>query len=141
MMIKHYGKIAVAIDFSKGSMKAFERALLVAKDNDASLQLVNVIDTKSFGSIAAYDLKYAEQLKQESLTKMEGLKNEAIASGIPIVEVMVQEGSPKEVLTELPGVELLICGATGVSNLEKIVIGSVAERIVRGATCDVQLVR
>lgn len=140
-MIKHYRKIAVAIDYSKQSMKAFDRAILVAKDNDASLVLVNVVDTKSFGSIAAYDLKYAEKLKEESMIKLDGLKMQAVASGIPVVETLVQEGAPKEILTELSGVELLICGATGVSNLEKMVIGSVAERIVRLATCDVQLVR
>lgn len=140
-MIKHYRKIAAAIDFSKQSMKALDRAVLVAKDNNADLVLVNVVDTKSFGSVAAYDLKYADKLKEESLTKMDGLKNQVVAAGVPVVEVVVQEGSPKEILTELPGVELLICGATGVTNLEKIVIGSVAERIVRMATCDVQLVR
>jgi len=140
-MIKHYRKIAAAIGFSKQSMKALDRAVLVAKDNNADLVLVNVVDTKSFGSVAAYDLKYADKLKEESLTKMDGLKNQVVAAGVPVVEVVVQEGAPKEILTELPGVELLICGATGVSNLEKIVIGSVAERIVRMATCDVQLVR
>ncbi|MFC7684504.1 universal stress protein [Ureibacillus sp. GCM10028918] len=140
-MIKHYQKIAVAIDFSKQSMKAFNRAILVAKDNGASIQLVNVIDTKSFGSVAAYDLEYAEQLKEESLKKMDGLKNEVVAAGVPIVEVVVKEGTAQEILTELPGVELIICGATGVTNIEKMVIGSVAEQIVRLATCDVQLVR
>lgn len=140
-MIKHYRKIAVAIDFSKQSLKALDRAILVAKDNDASILMVNVVDTKSFGSISAYDLKYAEQLKQESLTKMDQLKNQVAAAGIPVVEVLIKEGSPEEILTDLPGVELIICGATGVSNLEKMVLGSVAERIVRSTTCDVQLVR
>ncbi|KGR74405.1 universal stress protein [Ureibacillus sinduriensis] len=140
-MIKHYEKIAVAIDFSKLSMKAFQRAILVAKDNNASMQLVNVIDTKSFGSVAAYDLEYAERLKEERITKMDELKNEVIAAGVPIVEVTIKEGAPEEILTQLPGVELLICGATGVSNIEKMVIGSVAERIVSLANCDVQLVR
>lgn len=140
-MIKHYQKIAVAIDFSKQSMKALERAILVAKDNGASLQLVNVIDNKSFGSVAAYDPNYAEQLKNEHATKLDGLKNEVVAAGVPIVEVVIKEGSAKEVLTGLSGIELLICGATGVSNIEKMLIGSVAEQIVRLATCDVQLVR
>ena len=140
-MIKHYQKIAVAIDFSKQSMKALDRAILVAKDNDATIQLVNVVDTKSFGSISAYDLNYAEQLKQESLTKMDQLKNQVVAAGVPVVDVVVKEGSPKEILTDISGVELLICGATGANNLEKMVIGSVAESIVRLASCDVQLVR
>lgn len=140
-MATNYKKIAVAIDFSNQSLKAFERAVSVAKENGATLLLVNVVDTKSFGSIAAYDLKYADQLKKESEVKMEEIKKQAIASGVTNVETMVEAGSPKVILTQLPNVNLIICGATGVNQMEKMVIGSVAERIVRNATCDVLIVR
>lgn len=140
-MINSYKKIAVAVDFSNQSMKAFNRAVAIAKDNGATLQLVNVVDTKTFGSVAAYDLKYADQLKEKSKVKMEELKNQAITSGITNVETLVEAGSPKVILTQLPEVNLIVCGATGVNQIEKIVIGSVADRIVRNAQCDVLIVR
>ncbi len=140
-MITNYKKIAVAIDFSEQSQKAFKRAIEVAKNNKANLNLVNVVDTKSFGAIAAYDLKYANQLKEENLQKINQLKNEALEAGVENVEVTVEAGAPKEILTKLPEVNLLICGATGVSQLEKIVLGSVAEGIVRYAKYDVLIVR
>ena len=44
----NYLKIAVAIDFSEQSLKALDRASQLAKEHNAILQLVNVIDTKSF---------------------------------------------------------------------------------------------
>lgn len=140
-MVNTYKNIAVAIDFSAQSLKALDRAISIAKENEATLQLVNVIDTKSFGSIAAYDLKYAVELKEESLAKVEELKNKAVTDGVLTVEVVVEEGSPKKILTELPGVDLIVCGATGVNKIEKMVIGSVAERIVRLSKCDVLIVR
>lgn len=137
----NYQNIAVAIDFSKQSLKAFDRAVTVAKNNGAKLLLVNVVDTKTFGSIAAYDLKYATQLKEEHTVDMEKLKASALEQGVTEVEVLVEEGSPKQILTNLPNIELIICGETGFNQMEKLMLGSVAERIVRYAKYDVLIVR
>lgn len=136
-----YKKIAVAIDFSEQSLKALERGIEMAKEYGAILQLVHVVDTKSFGSITAYDLKYAEKIKEDSRNQIEKLKSQVLEAGVTNVEAIVEEGSPKAILTKLPEVNLIISGATGVSKIEKIVIGSVAERIVRYAKCDVLIVR
>ena len=140
-MLTTFKKIAVAIDFSEQSLKAFQRAVSEAKECKTTLVLVNVVDTMSFGSVTAYDLKYADQLKKENLEKINKLKKQAEEAGVQDVEVVVETGSPKVVLTQLPDVGLIICGATGLNKVEKMVIGSVAERIVRSAKCDVFIVR
>ena len=137
----NYKKIAVAIDFSKQSLKALNRAITIAKNNSATLLLVNVVDTKTFGSIAAYDLKYAAQLKIESETELDQLKKQALEQGVPSVETLVAEGSPKEILTKLPEIDLIICGETGYNQVERLMLGSVAERVVRYAKYDVLIVR
>lgn len=137
----NYKNIVVAIDFSKQSLKALHRAINIAKNNNALLKLVNVVDTKTFGSIAAYDLDYASQLKKEHQDELEKLKNEVITAGVEKVEAIVKEGSPKVVLTSLENVDLIICGETGYNQMEKLMLGSVAERVVRSATCDVLIVR
>ncbi|MGE7952018.1 universal stress protein [Lysinibacillus xylanilyticus] len=140
-MTTNYKKIAVAIDFSEQSLKALEQAIELTLQYDAALELVNVIDTKSFGAISAYDLNYAEELKNDNSNKMEELKKKVLAAGVKEVGAVVVTGSPKGILTELPGVSLIICGATGLNRMEKMVLGSVAERIVRHAKCDVLIVR
>ncbi|MBX8944385.1 MULTISPECIES: universal stress protein [Lysinibacillus] len=137
----NYLKIAVAIDFSEQSLKALDRASQLAKEHNAILQLVNVIDTKSFGAVSAYDLKYAEQLKKENILKMEKLEKEALQTGVKEVESIVETGSPKGILTQLPQVDLIVCGATGLNRMEKMMLGSVAEKVVRHALCDVLIVR
>ncbi|MFY3792386.1 universal stress protein [Ureibacillus sp. MALMAid1270] len=135
-----YNKIVVAIDFSEQSIKAFHRAINIAVENNATLQLVHVIDTKSFG-IGAYNIKYADQVKAKSLSEIEKFKSEAKAAGLENVEILVEEGSPIKVLTQLPEADLIVCGATGYNSIENIVIGSVAERIVRFSKNDVLIVR
>lgn len=137
----NYLKIAVAIDFSEQSLKALDRANELAKEHNAILQLVNVIDTKSFGAVSAYDLKYAEDLKKENILKMEKLEKEALQTGVKEVESIVETGSPKGILTQLPQVDLIVCGATGLNRMEKMMLGSVAEKVVRHALCDVLIVR
>ncbi len=137
----NYLKIAVAIDFSEQSLKALERASQLAKEHNAILQLVNVIDTKSFGAVSAYDLKYAEELKKENILKMEKLEKEVLQTGVKEVESIVETGSPKGILTQLPQVDLIVCGATGLNRMEKMMLGSVAEKVVRHALCDVLIVR
>ncbi|KGR88776.1 MULTISPECIES: universal stress protein [Lysinibacillus] len=137
----NYLKIAVAIDFSEQSLKALDRANQLAKEHNAILQLVNVIDTKSFGAVSAYDLKYAEELKKENILKMEKLEKEALQTGVKAVESIVETGSPKGILTQLPQVDLIVCGATGLNRMEKMMLGSVAEKVVRHAHCDVLIVR
>lgn len=137
----NYLKIAVAIDFSEQSLKALDRANQLAKEHNAILQLVNVIDTKSFGAVSAYDLKYAEELKKENILKMEKLEKEALQTGVKEVESIVETGSPKGILTQLPQVDLIVCGATGLNRMEKMMLGSVAEKVVRHALCDVMIVR
>ena len=137
----NYLKIAVAIDFSEQSLKALDRASQLAREYNAILQLVNVIDTKSFGAVSAYDLKYAEELKKENILKMEKLEKEALQTGVKEVESIVETGSPKGILTQLPQVDLIVCGATGLNRMEKMMLGSVAEKVVRHALCDVLIVR
>lgn len=140
-MTAKYNRIAVAIDFSEQSLQACERAITLAIEYGATLQLVNVVDTKSFGAVTAYDLKYAEKLKEENSLKIEQLRQEAQTAGVSEVLTVVEMGSPKSILTKLPAVDLIVCGATGLNQLEKMVLGSVAERIVRIASCDVLIVR
>ncbi|NLY78519.1 MAG: universal stress protein [Lysinibacillus sp.] len=136
-----YNKIAVAIDFSEAANKAFKKAINTAKEFDATLLIVHVVDTKSFGSIAAYDLKYAEELKVKAKEELERLKKVALEEGVAQVETLVEEGAAKTILTSLPEVDLIICGATGYSKIEKLMLGSVAERIVRHSPYDVLVVR
>ncbi|MFL0504858.1 universal stress protein [Ureibacillus sp. 179-F W5.1 NHS] len=140
-MSGQYQKIAVAIDFSELSLKAFERAINVANHYGATLLLVHVVDTKSFGSITAYDLDFAGKLVKESNMKLEELKSKAEQAGVSKIDVVVKEGSSKEVLIELPDVDLIVCGAMGTNQIEKMLIGSVAERIARFAPCEVLIVR
>ncbi|HWL25330.1 MAG TPA: universal stress protein [Ureibacillus sp.] len=141
-----YKSIVVAVDGSKEAEYAFKKAVDVAKRNgDAKLNLVNVIDTRSFAAIEAYDRTITERAQSFSDELLNGYKKQAEEAGVKNVNVVIEYGSPKAIITkELSKVveaDLIVCGATGLNAVERFLIGSVSEAIVRSAKCDVLVVR
>ncbi len=149
-----YKNILVAVDGSKESERAFQKAVQIAKRNDAKLLLVHIIDTRAFAAVDAYAYdtavdaydptnvveydKYARDLVEE-------YRKEAVKAGLKDVNDVIDYGSPKELIPKEIAinnkVDLIICGASGLNAVERFLIGSVAENIVRHAKCDVLVVR
>ena len=74
-----------------------------------------------------------------------GYKARAEEAGIANVQVDISIGDPRDMLIGLVPKEvkpdLMICGATGQSKLSRIVVGSVADAMLRHAKCDVLAVK
>lgn len=145
-MANHYQNIVVAVDGSKEAEYAFRKSLDVAKRNVGStLHLVNIIDTRSFAAVEAYDRSIAERAQKFSEELLTDYKQQAIAEGVADVKVIIEYGSPKTIITKelskLVTADLIICGATGLNAVERFLIGSVSEAIVRSANCDVLVIR
>ncbi len=144
-METHYKKIVVAVDGSEDSDKAFKKAVAIANRNDATLILTHVVDTRTYATIAEYDkviVNRAKEFAQELLDKYEKIAKEA---NVVNLKVLMKEGRPKAVITKEVAPEeeadLIIVGATGVNAVERFLIGSVSENIIRHAECDVLIVR
>lgn len=59
MMIS-YKNILIAVDGSHEAEWAFNKAVGVAKRNDAQLTIVNVIDSRTYSSYEVYDAQFTE---------------------------------------------------------------------------------
>lgn len=140
-----YMNILVAVDGSEEAELAFKKSIGIAARNKAALYLVNIIDNKSFGSVEAYSQEIAKEALASSEKLMEGYKETAVSAGAENVNVIIEYGSPKTMipidLVEKHNIDLIICGATGLNAAERIFLGSVSERIIRSARCDVLIVR
>jgi len=140
-----YKQILVAVDGSAESKWAFKKSIGIAERNNATLNLVNIIDTRSYAAVEAYDRSIAERAQTFAVEMLEEYKLEANAAGVESVNVIVDYGSPKTMisreLSKKVEADLIICGATGLNTVERFLIGSVSENIVRSAKCDVLVVR
>ena len=144
-MTLSYKHILVAVDGSKEAAWAFKKSVGIAKRNNATLNLANIIDTRSFAAIEAYDRTIADRAHSFASDLLSKYKKEAEAAGVANVNVFVEYGSPKIMipkdLASKVEADLIICGATGLSTVERFLIGSVSGHIVRSANCDVLVVR
>lgn len=143
--MSNYKKIIVAIDGSKEAEYAFKEAIKIAKKNDSTLLLVHVIDLRTFATINAYDQSIVERADSYAQELLETYKEEAINAGIENVSIIIEYGSPKvkisKDIAQKYEADLILCGATGLNAVERFLIGSVSEYIVRHAKCDVLVVR
>lgn len=144
-MIQQYKHILVAVDGSDESELAFEKAVNVAKRNQSTLFLAHIIDTRAFQSISSFDDELAEQATELAKQTLAELAAKAQRNGVANVEQIVEYGAPKGILArQLPDefdIDLIMVGATGLNAVERLLIGSVSEYIIRHAHCDVLVVR
>ena len=91
------------------------------------------------------NVQFADNAKKQSKELLNGYKAQAEAEGVENVNVVIEYGSPKTIITKelskLVEADLIICGATGLNAVERFLIGSVSEAIVRSAKCDVLVIR
>ncbi|GAA3011096.1 universal stress protein [Tetragenococcus solitarius] len=145
MMLQQYQQILVAVDGSSEAELAFQKAVSIAKRNDANLLLVHVIDTRAFQDVNSFDSMLAEQATDLAKQSLADYKKEAESNGVEKVETTIEYGSPKLIIAkQIPQdkkVDLVVLGATGLNAVERLFIGSVSEYVTRNASCDVLIVR
>ncbi|MGJ5711712.1 universal stress protein [Staphylococcus auricularis] len=140
-----YKNILIAIDGSNEAEWAFFKAVEVAKRNEAKLTIVNVIDTRTYASYEVYDAQFTERSKDFSENLLQGYKETAIEAGVKDVSTLLEFGSPKAIIPKKiavdVGADLIMCGTSGLNAVERFIVGSVSEAIVRHSACDVLVVR
>ena len=77
--------------------------------------------------------------------RMEDLKQKSIDAGVTDVSIHIRFGNPKRVIArEFPKDhhnDLIVIGATGISGMERFMVGSVTSYVNRNALSDVMVVR
>lgn len=144
-MTLKYSHILVAVDGSKQADLAYRKSVSIALRNQAVLNLVNIVDNRSFGMVEAYDRQSAKRAHVAARELLDKYKKEAEGAGVETVNAIVEYGVAKQMIprdiAEQTNADLIICGATGMTGAERIIMGSISQSIVRFATCDVLVVR
>lgn len=144
-MSKRYQKIMVAVDGSKQSEQAFLEALDLAKDNEAELFIVSIINKVELTHSAyAFSKIYAEE-KQKIEVEMLKKIHDAKEYGINDIHAIVETGDPRNLIgTVFPqqeAIDLIIMGATGKGAIQQALVGSTASYVVTHAPCSVLVVK
>ncbi|TJY25390.1 universal stress protein [Latilactobacillus curvatus] len=147
-MVQEYKRILVPVDGSEEAELALNKAVWVAKMNQARLDILNVLDTKqfagSYSGMLSGDAIF--QISEDAQNYLNSLKYDIQTNdGLKDVEIHVRFGNPKNVIArDFPTeyqTDLIMMGSTGLNAIERMLMGSVTEYVNRTAICDVLIVK
>ncbi|MBD9531387.1 universal stress protein [Comamonas sp. CMM01] len=144
-MFKH---ILVPVDGSETSLHAVAKAAGLAKAFGSEVTAVYVLDPYPFtgvGADFAYgQAQYLSAATAEANTALEAVKKQMDEAGVA-VKTMVGEGHAVHEgivrVADSVGADLIVMGSHGRRGLEKLVLGSVAQRVLSAARIPVLVVR
>lgn len=137
------GRIISPVDFSENSERAFDHAVALARWFDATITVLHVpalpVPAIAPGGELPYPLELSADLRDELLKRLDEFVAPARGSGVTI-DVALHEGTPAaEVLhqAEERAADLIVMGTHGRGGFERLMLGSVTEKVVRKASCPV----
>lgn len=141
--MSQYKKLVVAIDLSDDSTLVAQRAQAIAANNGSELHLIHVIEPLSFayGVDIPMDFSGLQDEIQEQATKQ--LERFAQDNNIDHDHQHIVLGRPEveiHAMAEEVGADLIVVGSHGRYGLA-LLMGSTANGVLHGATCDVLAVR
>ena len=145
-MFKH---ILVPVDGSETSMKAVAKASGLAKAFGSAVTALYVIDPYPFtgvGADFAYgQAQYLSAATAEANAALDAAKSAVTQAGVTAVNTMVGEGHAVhdgiQRAVESTGADLIVIGSHGRRGLEKLVLGSVTQKVLSVARVPVLVVR
>lgn len=140
-----YRHLLVAIDGSDEAGLAFKKSIGIAKRNNAVLNLLYVVDPRTYTAIKVHGSEIEQDAFKFGKELLDKYKKDALAAGVENVNAIVTPGSPKKVIARdfanQVEADLIVCGASGINAMERFMLGSVSQHIVRRSPCDVLVVR
>ena len=143
-----FKKIMVATDGSQTSIRTAELAVGLARLSRGSIIAIYVVDVYRLAHLPGYaafpslSSRLMELMLKEGELAISEVENMACDAGVPFSSI-IAEGDPSQEIVKRShksGADLLVLGRIGRSDLEKILLGCVAEKVVRHSKIPVLIV-
>jgi nucleotide-binding universal stress UspA family protein len=145
-----YPRILHPADFSETSDAAFAFAVDLARRHGSELHLLHV--APNFGGDPMHTAyaetldkkRFYQRMQEEAEARMKAMIAANDAESVRIKRVHTHGHSPAPSILAYAGdqrIDLIVIGTHGRRGLRRFVLGSVAEEVIRGATCDVLAVQ
>ncbi len=138
-----YSQILVPTDGSPASDAAIEHAIDLAQQYDARLHALYVVDGAAYSTLEAGAEIVIEALESEGDAATTRVAETAEAAGVECVST-VTTGTAYRSITDYVGengIDIIVMGTHGRKGLDRYLLGSVTERVVRTSDVPVLTVR
>lgn len=145
-MLEHASTIVVPVDFSAASVPLLRTAANLARIYGAKIHILHVYqDVFSVLSMRTFDLSedvVEKVMLREIEQKCDALLEEASVD-VPLVRILRKGETADEILSYVQeiGADMIVIATNARSGLEHFFIGSIAQRVVRYASCPVVTMR
>ena len=146
--MSQFRRILYASDFSAASRPAFRLALELARANRATLTVAHVYSAivpvmgEGVAIAQVYD-RWVAEVRRDAERRLQGLVAKARKSGVRVKGLLL-EGAPHDRILRAARstrADLIVLGTHGRTGLGRVILGSVAARVVALARCPVLTVR
>ena len=140
-------RILCPIDFSDYSRATLRAAVELAAPSSAEITLIHVFPSPKVGADAMAEIVTEEALAsfiRDTKEKLAKMQQEAIGLGAKRVEILAVPGIPWDQIVKAAQerkIDAIVMGTHGRTGLQRALVGSVAEKVVRHAPCSVFVTR
>lgn len=138
-----YDEILVPTDGGPTSQAAIGHAVSLARQYDARLHALYVVDSTAYATLEAGAEAVLRALQQEGEAATEEVTRAAQDAGVS-ARTEILTGSPPRMITDYAtdhDIDLIVMATHGRTGLDRYLLGSVTERVVRTAEVPVLTVR
>ena len=142
-------KIMIATDGSDASKEAAAVGIDIAHRSNGSVTAIYVMDIFRLAHLPGYATlpglkeKILDLMREEGKSALEYIESKAQDAHVPCHKILAQ-GNPSDEILKVSGqlhIDLLVMGRLGRSDLEKFLLGNVAERVVLQSAIPVLLIK
>lgn len=142
-----FKKILVPVDGSRYSLDAVCLASKMARFHGSELMILHVVDESLLDHLARFTEKSREAIRNELRKSAHGflddMQRQASLESVSS-EILIEEGVPHEIIlreSNAWGADLIVMGKLGRRGVSKILLGSVAERVIEFSDIPVLVVK
>ena len=139
-----FNRIILAVDGSSYATKAVKKAISLAKLNGVEIVALYVVDTPRLTQTIPYDTvstPWEAILTKKGNEVLNNVEKMGKVAGVTVIKKLV-EGIPEEVIiNEGKKDDLIVMGCKGLTGLDRLLMGSVCEKVSHHAKAPVLIVR
>ncbi len=144
-----YRRILVAVDGSTSATGALSQAIALAMDQHATLRIAHVIDTVTLNAETLEGLEgFEEAVRRAGRQVLSDAEGVALRAGLHAETVLLEIGQLREHIADTIAqnalewhADVIVLATHGRRGLTRLLMGSVAESLVRVATTTILLTR
>ena len=140
-----YERILVPTDGSDATREAVQQAVDLAAEHGATIHALYVVNSASFAGLpmdSSWE-NVSAMLSEEGSTALDGVTAIAEGQGVDVVRELSDGNPAREIVryAEDEDCDLVVMGTHGRGGIDRLLLGSVAEKVVRSSAVPVLTVR